>query len=88
MATFPLPIIRPEEHQSFRDTIGPDIADTYNEWLKLHAQEINEHLRRGETIVEIEVEFDEFIRFCRARDTTPNKKALHDLAIEKAARQN
>jgi hypothetical protein len=85
--TFPFPIIPKADYPAFRAAVGPELADTYEEWLKRHANQIDEARRRGENIAEIEVNFDEFTRFCSSTRTTPNLKTLLDFTIEKSAGQ-
>ena len=85
MAIFHVPILRRDQYEAFRREVGPDLADTYDEWLKLIGDRRTEALRRGETLVEVEVNFDKFIEFCRTRGTSPNLKTLRDFAIEGAA---
>ena len=68
---FPLPVIRPEDYDAFRREVGSDLADTYDEWLDLHREQVDEARRRGDPVAEIEVKLDEFIGFCRATGTSP-----------------
>jgi hypothetical protein len=82
---FPFPVIHPEDYESFRREVGPDLANTYDEWLNLHREQIDEARRRGLTIAEIEVKFDEFIGFCRATGTPPDLKTLRDFTVKKTS---
>ena len=82
----PMPMIPKQQYHSFRGALGTDIPDTYDEWLNLTNKLRNERIRQGEVVPQVEIDFDEFTRFCAARGTTPNNKALLDLAIEKSRR--
>jgi len=81
---FPVPIIHPAQYDAFRRAIGPDLPDTYDEWLQHTIKHRGERLRQGETLVEVEVDYDQFIAFCAATGTAPNAKTLLDFAIKKS----
>jgi len=74
-----------DEYQTFRcDVAG--LADTFEEWCKLLAEEVAEVEKRGQTVVEIEVRHDEFMAYCRTTGQTPDLEILLDFAeIKKAA---
>ena len=82
---FPVPVIRPDQYDSFRRAIGPELGDTFDQWTKLFQERKNEIIRRGETLALVPVDFDEFSRFCGATGTQPNLKTLLDFAITKNA---
>jgi hypothetical protein len=82
---YPFPVFTPEQYDAFRQEIGPDLADTYDEWLKLHREQCNEAIRRGETWVEIEVKFDEFVAFCRATGAPTNADTLLKFTVKKSS---
>ena len=84
---FPFPVILPDDYEAFRREVGSDLADTYDEWLNLHREQIDETRRRGDTVAEIEVQFDEFIAFCLATGATPDAKTLLDFTIKKSSGQ-
>ena len=50
---FHVPVISADQYESFRREIGPDLADTYDAWFKLFAQQRDEMLRTGQTVVEV-----------------------------------
>lgn len=87
MAIFLLPFIAQNEYDLFKHAVGPDLADTYDEWLRLHTEEMNERRLRGETVVEIKLRFREFLLFCGATGRTPNLKNLREFTNEEAARR-
>ena len=81
---FPIPIIPKHQYDAFRRELRPDLSDTYDQWLEFVRQHRSERLRQGETILDVEVDLDEFTRFCATNGTKPNLKSLLDFAIEKA----
>jgi hypothetical protein len=83
-----LPIINPKDHNAFWRLINPDFPGTYDEWLKLHFKERAAFGRLGETVVDVQVYPNEFVRFCEARGCACTLKSLEDFAIEKAPRDN
>ena len=83
-----LPIISPNDHNAFWRIINPDFPDTYDEWLKLHTKERAGFMRVGESVIDVQVYPNEFVRFCEARGCACTLKSLEDFAIEKAPRSN
>ena len=83
-----LPIINPKGHNTFWRLINPDFPDTYDEWLKLLFKERAKFERLGETVIDVQVYPNEFVRFCEARGCACTLKSLEDFASEKAPRNN
>jgi hypothetical protein len=81
---FPVPIIPPHQYDAFRHAIGPDLADTYDEWFEIVRKHRSERLRQGETAVDVEVDYDDFVQFCAATGAAPNLKMLLDFAIRES----
>jgi hypothetical protein len=81
---FPVPIIPPDQYDAFRQAMGQDLADTYDKWLDVVHQQRGERLRQGETLVEIEVDYNQFMAFCTATGTAPNAKTLLDFVVKKS----
>jgi len=81
---FPFPVISEKEYPAFRRDVGTHLADTYDKWLKLHREQIEEARRNGDTIAEIEVKYDEFVAYCRATGATPNANTLLDFTVKQA----
>jgi trehalose-6-phosphate synthase len=50
---FVLPVFNPAQYDAFRREIGANLADTYDEWCKLFADEVSEAMRQGDTVVEV-----------------------------------
>lgn len=84
---FILPVLREKDYDAFRRDIGPDLANTYDEWAKLFADDLAKAKRRGETTIKVEVNYDEFIRFCRAEGHEPNSELLRRFAVFKNAKR-
>jgi hypothetical protein len=82
---FPVPVIRQNQYDAFRREIGPDLADTYDEWAKRFQESVKDSLMRGDTFVPIEVDFNAFEWFCGVTRKLPTLEALLDFAIEKNA---
>ena len=80
---FVLPVIRRQDYDAFRRNIGPNLADSYDEWAKLFANEVAEARRLGKTIVEAEINYEEFIRYCSANAKKPDPMVLLEFAIHR-----
>ena len=80
---FVLPIIRPEDYNAFRRDIGHHIANTYEEWAKLVASEVAQARRDGKTVIERVIDYDDFIRYCRRNEKTPDAAVLLQFAAHK-----
>ena len=80
---FVLPVIRREDYDAFRRDVGPNLSNTYDEWAKLLANEVAEARRIGKTVVEAEVNYDEFTRYCRTTGKKPDPMVLLDFAMHR-----
>ena len=80
-----IPKIARNDYESFRRLIDADLPETYGEWLNLFVDELEEARRQGKTVIEIRVEYDEFIRHCRATGQKPDALILLDFAERKKA---
>jgi hypothetical protein len=85
---FVLPVFRREQYDSFRREIGTDLADTYDKWQDLFAEEVEEARRKGLSVINIEVDFDEFMAHCRASALKPDAMILLEFAKGKKLRPN
>jgi hypothetical protein len=81
---FPFPVISEEDYPAFRREVGSRLADSYDEWLKLHREQVEQARRNGDTVAEIEIKYDEFIIFCRTTGTSPNMNTLLDFTVKQA----
>jgi hypothetical protein len=78
---FVLPVIRRQDYDAFRRDVG--LADTYDEWAKLFANEVEEARRLGKTVVEAEVNYDEFTQYCRSTGKKPDPMVLLEFAMHR-----
>jgi hypothetical protein len=60
-----LVVIDQNDYESFRCILGGHLPDAYDEWFKLHSQEIADHLRLMHPFREIQVYPAEFTDFDR-----------------------
>jgi hypothetical protein len=79
--TFIFPLIRREDYDAFRHDVGPNLADSYDEWAKLCAGEIAEARLQGKNVVLAPVNFEDFTRYCHTRGKKPDPQILLDFAI-------
>lgn len=79
-----LPVFTPEQYDAFRKEIGADLADSYDEWLKLHREQCEEAIQRGEQWVQIEVKFDEFVAYCRATGAPADMNMIRLFSVKKS----
>jgi hypothetical protein len=86
-SAFAIPILRRNQYEAFRREVGSDLANTYDGWLEYLGDRRVEATKRGETMVEVEIDFDHFMMFCRTRGRNPNLKALLYFAVEKSTGQ-
>ncbi len=59
---FPVPNIPKHQFDSFRRELGPDLPDTYDEWFEFVRKHRIERLRQGETVLDVEVDYNQFLR--------------------------
>jgi hypothetical protein len=78
---FVLPVIRREDYDAFRRDVGPNLADSYDEWAKLCASEVAEARLQGRNVVLAPINYGEFTRYCDANGKKPDPKILLDFAI-------
>jgi hypothetical protein len=83
----PLPRIREENYKAFLALPTKNIPDTFNKWRDDQATEELHYIRNGWTIEPIEVNPEEFFRFCRDRGLPIDSHAIKALVEEKSRRQ-
>lgn len=81
--SFPLPVLEPEALNSYREEVGPDLADLYDKWVKRHSLECDEARMRGDSIARIEVDRDGWLQFCRVTGETPNLENLIQFTVSR-----
>ena len=85
---YPLPFLGREDYETFRGLNGSDLPDTYDEWFKLHSKQKLDRSRVGYVVKEIQVDPNEFVRFCATRRIVPNGDSLLKFAFGKNAGEN
>ena len=80
---FVIPVIRRNDYDAFRHDVGSTLANTYDEWVKLLAKEVAEARQSGKTVVEAEVNYDEFTAYCRATGKKPDPMVLLEFAAHR-----
>jgi hypothetical protein len=83
MAIVVIPIISPPQYDSFRREAGIDLPHTYDEWLQLAGDHRREVGRQGDTTLDVQVDYDDYIKFCTASGAARDRKSLYDFAMEK-----
>jgi hypothetical protein len=83
-AIFTLPILHREDYDAFRRDLGADLADTYDKWMEFYAEQRDQAIKRGERVIDVQVNHHEFIRFCRSTGAQPDLKLLLEFADRKA----
>ena len=78
---FVLPVIRREDYDAFRRDVGPNLADSFDEWSKLLAKEVAEARLQGRNVVLAPINYEPFTRYCRAKGKKPDPQILLDFAI-------
>jgi hypothetical protein len=84
MAILYSPKISANDYDAFQRILHPHLADTYNEWLYLQAQQSADWVTRGHVVREIEVDPDEFSRYCHTTGASHNLHGLGKFAEEKS----
>ena len=87
MVTTYLPIILKEDYEAFQRILHPNLPDTHNEWFYLHAKERADYEGRRHTVIEVEVNPNEFTGFLNARGDKANLHTLGTFTYEKGLRE-
>ena len=87
-APYYLPFILPERYQAFLRLEDSDLPDTYDESLKLHTEQKLQRGRMGLDVREVQVDPDEFARYCGARGIAADGLHLLHFTEEKVAGNN
>jgi hypothetical protein len=80
---FVIPVIRREDYDAFRRDVGPTLASTYDEWAKILSNEVAEARRTGKTVVEAEINYDEFRQYCSTAGKKPDPVTLLEFAAHR-----
>jgi hypothetical protein len=80
-----MPIIQAPDYNAFRRILNDQLPDTYAEWLQDHTEAMKEFINRSEPYRGIEVNPQEFVRFCLSRNAVATIQLLADFAVEKTS---
>ena len=83
-----LPVIGPKHYDAFRNVMKDNLPDTYDEWEKLHFEQVTDCLRQGLPYNEVPITPDEFSAYCRANGHSPKAIILRRFAREKVVRKS
>jgi hypothetical protein len=83
MATKFVPNIAEEDYQSFRSMLHGSIPDSYYDWLNLAFEMKTESIGEGNFAAAVEVNPDEFARYCRSTENLSNLYSLKQFAHAK-----
>ncbi len=84
MPTTYLPRVTTADHEALRRLVDNYPADSYEKWLNLQAKEIANWRRSGWDVVLIDVNADDFLRYCRATGASPNFHTFRGIASAQA----
>jgi hypothetical protein len=84
-APYLLPLISPRDYDAFSRLNDTDLPDTYEEWLRLHAEMKSQSSVNGYIVEAHQIEPREFVRYCSPRGMAPNRNSLLIFVGEKAA---
>ena len=87
MTTFYHPWIAQENFEAFRRVHHP-YPNTYDEWLQFHARRVAHDKAKGHETIDVEVDPDEFTKFCKVCGCTPDREALDSFAFEKGTKND
>jgi hypothetical protein len=77
------PKIRPTDYALFRGVLDRDLPASYDEWFDLARKEMRGITVNGDAPIEIEVDPDEFARYCHAERYARTLAQLKQFAAEK-----
>src|SRR6266487_1086148 len=87
MATVPVPRTRAEHYKAFLALPTKNLPDTFDRWRDERAAEEIHYTRKGWIIEPIEIEPEEFSRFCRTNNVPADGHAIKAMIEEKSRRQ-
>jgi hypothetical protein len=79
------PKIRPTDYDLFHGVLRPDVPDSYDEGFDLARKEMREIILKGDTPIEVEIDPDEFGRYCHAGRHARTLERLKQFAAEKGS---
>ena len=85
---YPFPLISAHNYEGFCQLIKDDFPQSYEQWLGLVTKRRIEESQRGYRFVEVDVNPDEFARYCAETGQYCNSAALGRFATEKHGGSN
>jgi hypothetical protein len=85
MAHFYIAYIAPGDYEAFRRILHSHIADTYDEWSQFYLNKASNLLAKGHTYRDVQIDPDEFARYCDAHREERTLHGLDNFATRKAA---
>jgi hypothetical protein len=82
---FVFPVISRKDYNAFRRDVGPNLADTYDQWSNRFANDLAEAEKRGYAVVDVEIKYGELIEYCRINRRNPDPQTLLDFTNYKRA---
>jgi hypothetical protein len=76
-----MPRIASADFESFRHILKKEIATTFEEWTEGYRERVA-HWSETSRIIEIDINPDDFIAFCRGKSRGYNARSLYDFAAE------
>jgi hypothetical protein len=85
---YPFPHISAQNYEAFRRLLGDELPATYQEWLDFLRKRTFEETSRGQNVLKVPIDPDEFVRFCNSTGERYSNAALGRFAIEKVGGKN
>ena len=77
------PKIRPADYDLLQSVLRPDLPDSYDEGFDLARKEMRDIILQGDTPMEVEIDPEEFGRYCHAGRHVRTLDRLKQFAAEK-----
>ncbi len=84
MSTTYLPHITAADHEALRVLVDNFPTNTHEKWLRFQAKEIANWEKSGWDVVLIDINPDDFLRYCRETGASPNFHTFRGIASAKA----
>jgi len=70
---FVLPIFPESDYDAFRREVDQALPATHGQWREIYSAMVDEAVKKGNVVIEIEVRFAEFMAFCvkNSRSASP-----------------
>jgi len=88
MAHFFIAYIPPQHYETVRRILNGHMPNTYDEWGQFHVDKAANLLSKGHTYKEVQIDPDEFSRYCDRNGEQRTLRGLDNFADWKAATDN